>query len=139
MIEVDIASVELCKELFEVSGWDGTFFNYSRSSHYKDAEPDHPFVVGYRGSIETREVKERYPAYDMGYLMRKFPVLEEGAYVVLPEFNGYKIKWSGWETEEGFYINGNTVYFDCPEDAMVSMAIELIKQGKIEVGKANNG
>lgn len=57
------AEVELCRKLYDVSGWDDTSFKY---------------VGGSRDNIQLRPRNKRItapdvPAYDLGYLVRRLP------------------------------------------------------------------
>lgn len=98
---MDVASLELCRELYELSGWSDTdfiwetdgevdFFTHEDTAH-------HTFLVS---------------AYDLGYLLRKLqPVLhmiERTDFAVML----HNIPWR----------------LD-PENAAARLAIELFKQG----------
>lgn len=122
-MNIDVAVLSICKELSEISGWGDTYWNYSRSSHYKDTEPEHPFVLGHRGSVETQELKERYPAYDLGYLLRKLPERTENIRdtVLLGRATDNKV-WS-------IVYQDLCCIADTPENAAAELAIKLFKQG----------
>lgn len=102
------ASLENCKELYEVSGW--LVPNMENHSQAKD----HRVV----------------PAYDLGYLLRKLPQeatsKKRGGYHYLYLHHG-KQDWYAYygeiDTTE-FMASGDT-----PEDAACKLAIELFKQG----------
>lgn len=103
----EVASLDLCKELYELSGWEDTHFYYG----------GHPTAV-YTSSSNLAE----YPAYSLGYLLRKLPscpMLKK-----LP-----KDVVGDWVIGVG--IDGR--YFeklgDTPENVCAELAIELFKQG----------
>lgn len=109
-----VASIELCRELYELSGWDDPHFAYE------------DFETLMTDWVDTDDV---VPAYDLGYLLRKLPwnvVLEN------------TIDGSHWEIQ---YCNGeNTGYGSdgvmltstTPEDAAAKLAIELFKAGVLK-------
>lgn len=55
--------------LYKMTGWTGTFFNYWKSN----VGSNNQWVLSWYGNVETREVKERIPAYDFMYLLEKAP------------------------------------------------------------------
>lgn len=55
--------------LYNLTGWVGTFFNYWKSNIGSRDQ----WVLSWYGNIETREVKTRIPAYDLGFLLEKLP------------------------------------------------------------------
>ena len=64
---MNTASLELCKELFELSGWDGTAYEHEllNGKHYTRTLPVKEM---------THFDQNTYiPAYDLGYLLRKLP------------------------------------------------------------------
>jgi len=66
-----VASLELCKELYELSGWDDIEFQWSSidGKHWEAA-----VSVLFAGATEV--------AYDLGYLLRKLPpvIQEDGIF-----------------------------------------------------------
>lgn len=98
----DIASFELCKELYELSGWEsGQWVNVNTGT----------------------KLDGRYPAYDLGYLLRKLPTTE--IYHGRNKTGDYKAEWR-------FYGGDSKVirfWAATPEDAACKLAIELFKQG----------
>lgn len=104
----EVASLELCKELYELSGWiDPSQNGYS---HVPGA-----------------------PYYSLGYLLRKLAVVQ--MITLRYVHSGYRLsldspewydKWICFlpDTRQGDYIVADT-----PEDAVCKLAIELWKQG----------
>lgn len=105
----DVASLELCKELYELSG--RTWHEEIIYSWHKD---DGDYV------IEDFWTGSTCPAYDLGYLLRKMPPH------YLFTFSQYDdgSKWS-LMSKESFIA-------DTPEDAACLLAIELFKQGVLK-------
>ena len=60
---------EISLGLYNLTAWEGTFFNYWKSHIGSNDQ----WVLSWYGNVETREVKERIPAYDLVYLLDKLP------------------------------------------------------------------
>jgi hypothetical protein len=112
-----VANLELCKELFEVSGWDYTTFWW-----FND-QPENRILLASELQNDNGTFKRRIsPAYDLGYLLRKLP----GNCDLTRLSNGL------WKIAH----NARFASADTPEDAAAKLAIELFKQGvltKLEV------
>jgi hypothetical protein len=106
-----VANIDVCKALYEVSGW-------------KDTSKVYNFSVPGKSSISTfpHSKTSWCPAYDLGYLLRKLPQSsDKGGLLFLNATNSDK--WScGFKG--GYYRQGDT-----PEEATAKLAIELFKQG----------
>lgn len=103
---MNVASLSLCKALYEVSTWRGSEFWWYRVGNewYSDA---------YKGE---------FPAYDLGCLLRKLPGFSmNGGKVGVKILDRSSQPFSIWY--KGF--NGSA---DTPEDAACKLAIELFKQ-----------
>lgn len=115
----DVASLELCRELYELSG--KTWHEEIIYSWHKD---DGNYVIEdfWTGSI--------CPAYDAGYLLRKLKDLEG-----LTVYRCHHINhlWN-WEAQCDYPDNDNVCfeYANTPEDALCQLAIELFKQGVLK-------
>lgn len=136
---MNVASLELCKELYELSGWAQTYFIWM------DLQDQEPFVSdGKTGGIRKADGTpgtyqdafdggtDWLPAYDLGYLMRKLQTeLEAGKddYTPKDEFLLdclYDI-WTcrtTWNKYKNYSAEADT-----PEDCAAKLAIELFKQG----------
>jgi len=109
-----VASLELCKELYALSGWRNTDQVYAKNafgsvSLYVDnhAELGHDLAL-------------MAPAYDLGYLLRKLePWCNE--LVFSRQLTGEK--WCASDIDADI-----DVYADTPEDATATLCIELINQ-----------
>lgn len=126
---MNVASLPLCKELYELSAWKGEDDYIGWVKGFKGQpyihEP-HTDDMGYKQSDWLA------PAYDLGYLMRKLPAS-------ILEADSEQYIWMFIEKDDDGYgggyqdINGQThkLYYaaDTPEDAACLLAIELFKQG----------
>ena len=112
---MNVASFELCQELYELSGWltgiDGNCF---------------VSLPGERKGFEVRPLTDTgndhiqiCPAYDLGYLLRRLPVGN-----VLTSLEGE------WIASSSPKITTAAT----PEDAAAKLAIELFKQGILPPG-----
>lgn len=111
---MNVASFELCKELYGLSGWE------PNEQHSTKKQGD--------GYVTTTR-------YDLGYLLRKLPKELparsdlKGLSVMTPS-----ICWSEFDKQwEACYSdaqdNDGLSYADTPEDAAAILCIELFKQG----------
>jgi hypothetical protein len=129
---MNVASLELCEELYELSGWVDTLFDKNEDTYriWSYSRADYEMHVGLRdGNEKLSDYQEAYPAYDLGYLLRKLP---EGTQ--LRRNRAKPLKRSNWHGEwtVGIYgVNHRGVYgaAGTPEDAACKLAIELFKQG----------
>lgn len=111
---MNVASLELCKELYELSGLSDT------DKWYMETNNGGEHVVGYRHS---RPRNKTFPAYDLGFLFQqlKEPVSEIR---FVPQMNG---KWLLLYTVSG-ETEDYELFADTPEDAACKLACELFKQ-----------
>lgn len=120
----DVASLDLCKELYELSGWG-------------DDEIIH---FGYRedGTVAHFRVwPAMCPAYDLGYLVKKLPsplVVHEPPQCFV-ELKRYGEPWVAMYRQENTMQPVAALRFDSltPEDAAAKLCIELFKQGILRV------
>jgi hypothetical protein len=122
---MNTASRELCQELYELSGWGSItevppLLKWSQLSSGAWLEVDR----------DTPHDGTSFPAYDLGYLLRKLPKL-----IALPDngtggflFIDIKKYKSGIRWRAGYH-DQMLVNADTPEDAVCSLAIELFKRG----------
>lgn len=100
---MNTASLELCRELYELSGW-------GEDGNQPDAWHD----------IST-------PAYDLGYLLRKLP----GRTSIIKLIDNYIAIHD--EPSQIFNADfGYKFVADTPEDAAAGLAIELLKTGVLQ-------
>jgi hypothetical protein len=111
---MNIASLELSKQLYELSGWADTSHEYYHSEY-----PNRMDVAGVREC--DADVLSICPAYDLGYLLRKLP----GVQLNRQSDEEANYGNTAWACESGNYAK----IADTPEDAAAKLAIELFKQG----------
>lgn len=149
---MSVASLELCRELHELSGWDGTLAVYEQTAGIPIGEPyiAYPELEKRWGLWGTQEFKVQTPAYDAGYLLRKLPhfvpsKVYEGKHADLWLRKDYAMdtgedKYLAWyfvngiqDVESDFGESGDT-----PEDALCKLAIELFKSNVLVKGLKMN-
>lgn len=107
---MNVASLDLCRELYELSGWKDISYVY--------------WSNGARGLVDSQrlvfEKLDNTPAYDLGYLLRK---LQEND-------NNCLVGWIAGNWESSFYNDKHhkREVADTPEDAAASLAVSLFKQ-----------
>lgn len=114
---MNVASLELCKELYELSGWKDCEFQYS-GWNGDDWRLEHGQPTMLDTAADSRYGKQTsYPAYDLGYLVRKLP-----ARTLIDRFSDAYL--AALAVPEFYEARADT-----PEDAAAKLAIELFKQG----------
>lgn len=129
---MEVASLELCKELFELSGWVETYFKYRPVSVVKGIAGDY--------QLGRSQAPDAIPAYDLGYLLRKLPV-EKFYKLMIDNSSSWSLKTNEINRIYWFRAaNGErlTDNYDTPEDAACKLAIELLKQGILSGVKGDN-
>lgn len=111
---MNVASKQLCQELYELSGWNCVrdwYFAYHKAA----GEVEYDLKLN---ADESKAGRDDFPAYDVGYLLRKLQT-------VLHHIEGtdYAVKLH------------NIVWDMQPEDAACRLAIELFKQGILKPSK----
>jgi len=121
---VNTASLALCKELYELSGWIEVTY-------------EHELVNGesYTTTLPVKEMEHGdrntyIPAYDLGFLLEKLPQNSWVGYVDTSGQRGYALaKTYAWN-EKGTDIDRIVqCSADIPEDAACKLAIELFARG----------
>jgi hypothetical protein len=89
---MNVASLNLCRELWELSGWDKTqnVWAIATGEENKDVLPWLRIGIGSSGAWEELS------AYDLGYLLRRLP-----AFINSKGGRGYKIKLTTNVTSDG--------------------------------------
>lgn len=133
---MNVASLELCKELYELSGWETNETEYWTTS-----------IENYVSLPTNRIGSKICPAYDLGYLLRKLPpairVRADWLYLyIMPGhseggvwLSGYRRMWPiklspfiDYSKSKEYLLN-RIEPSDTPEDAACKLAIELFKVG----------
>lgn len=116
---MNVASLELSKKLYELSGWDFGE-NKTTSMHYieqpfNENVPD--LIIGHviDGGV--------HPAYDCGYLLRK---LHEHLDELIPQAQG---RWAARGDFDSLGVDHKYFYNNTPEDALCLLAIKLFEEG----------
>lgn len=106
---MNVASLELCTELYKLSGW-GCYYENT-------ADPD--YDLDWYGANKTYEC----PKYPLGYLLRKLPLVTlQHVALDSDDLN----RWNCITEQFGVLRNH---YAETPEDAACKLAIELVKKG----------
>lgn len=122
---MNVASQTLCNELYELSGWNEV--NHYYVQHDDEYDLEYSTNMPIDGGI--------YPAYDIGYLLRKLPNTYYGYYLDLSTTAD-----ETWVAE--YFTNDFTPERPMseyraegftPEDAAAKLAIQLIRAGLVEV------
>lgn len=128
-----VASLDLCKELYKLSGWLGN--SGVKVGIYNPGDEYDWWFDKYANPVA--------PKYDLGYLLRKLPgnyllawhdfadiAMEDGSIVV--QGRAYALVTWGDDLDvwESFY--DNTSQASTPEDAACKSTIELFNQGKLK-------
>jgi len=131
---INVASLENCKKLYELSGWHDTFNFWEQTDEIPLGKPYlvQPKLMERYGLWGTQEVKISTPAYEAGYLLRK---VRKGSVSVISLKDTYSAKqiWGATSVvaEAWFYATADT-----PEDALCLLAIKLFEEGTL-TGQTN--
>lgn len=126
---MNVASLENCKELYELSGWDET------DKTWNSFHGDPPEVVFTNRSIGTI----LHPAYNLGYLLRKLPrsIANGGISFLDLEASLFLQPGGGITWQAGYRVGVAQAQVlataNTPEDAAAKLCIELIKEGVIKI------
>ena len=110
---MNVASLELCKELYGLSGWQDTELDHNLLT--KDVNPDaNPDYI-------------RQPLYDLSYLLRRLETIDDGFRYAIFTQNDWKLAWHANRTSATNVMQQTEA--NTPENAVCKLAIELFKQG----------
>lgn len=119
---MNVASKELCQELYELSGWKTPEYGYDGDR----AINIDVYVLKKRGLFDG------FPAYDLGYLLRKLPPnlsdkdeLRRSLCLYRANDQRWIAKYGGTRMYKDAVIGGSEI---SPENATTKLAIELFKQ-----------
>lgn len=120
---MNVASLELCKELYELSGW-------NNASYIHECLPNKSYVT----TLSTHNMEHYkdnwyYPAYDLGFLIRKLPPEIKRHELVMHRYSNsydfcYEHDTRDYGVEQLAYATA-----DAPEDALCNLAIKLFEEG----------
>ena len=133
---MNVATLELCKELYGLSGWDDTPLHWSdhefgHTGGVHGHSEEYELITGWVEDIETGEEVELLPAYTLGYLLRNLPksIERDGRHYAL--HLQHDLSRTLWRITYGGTgkLRQNMSTGRAPEDAAAKIAIELFKQG----------
>jgi hypothetical protein len=125
MQRVDVASVDLCRELWELSGWgtEATAFHWYK----QHGEADYTLVSS--DEAEFYQSDSYFPAYTLGFMLRK---LQLPYVTVLVGTLGRRSKLysASYIPDQLGEYDPATMYrkADTPENALCQLAIQLFRQ-----------
>lgn len=124
---MNVASLELCKKLYELSGWDdpetlGAIKSSETTGVVSTLPPGKNFYYG-----------NRIPAYSLGYLLRKLPqsLSADADHITGDWMLKLDHPSHGWNAYYYGDLQGGVA--DTPEDAACKLLVELIKTGIIRL------
>lgn len=115
---MNVARLKLCKQLYELSGWKETdFFWQLAENEYLYEEANLGYVL-VNPVLEEPLQSNAYPAYDLGYLLRKFAGR-----------GGIELRYGDRECAASSPLCCWGITADTPENVVCALAIELLKHG----------
>lgn len=113
---MNVASLENCKRLYELSEWDNSEWVWA-----VNIATGKPVSFHHSKVPTTYPYEQTYHAYDLGYLIRKFRMVD---LQFNPElyFDKWHIRYGDQKTE--IRLTGDT-----PEDVACLLAIKLFEEG----------
>lgn len=132
---MNVADLDLCRELYELSGWvsPDLYYQYvggkssiELAAHGYEKEK---WVTG----VYDSDVILSLPAYDLGFLIRKLPALyfEEGEVYQLTLLKGSAVKYQAYSLRKKKLVDrfAQVGEEDELENLTAKLAIELFKAG----------
>lgn len=141
-----IIDASICEVIYKQTNWTGTFFNFWRSQVGSAGQ----WVLTWYGNVETRELKERIPAYDISYVINKLPTtltLDDEIFsleiIYNQEDNEWTVQYVNLVTGnvasrllENEDVIGYCSMSEKLESALGDFVLLLVKEGKISSGAA---
>lgn len=118
---MNVASLELCKQLYELSGWENAQFDWIEIPTWNHKFPKPPDQVVYNHICDTEHQKFICPAYDLGYLRE----------TILYALSSGPYKEGEYEVLVARLASALVI----GEDRTAKLAIELHKQGILPKSK----
>ena len=119
---MNVASLSLCKDLYQRSGWKGTDYFY-QFIEYSDLSTGYYLI---NPVLETPLHANAYPAYDLGFLLRRLPrqAWQKDFYLLVSDS-----EWvAGYDSKHPTGLP-RSAFADTPEDAACKLCVELFKKG----------
>lgn len=120
---MNVASLELCKELYDLSRW-GLERNSGFEGKYWVGTEQEGFNLRLMKGVPA--YSSTYPAYDLGYLLRKLP---QGCCGLFQSKHTWVASYTDLLGKHPLRKPIQSKQADTPEDAACKLAIELFKQG----------
>jgi hypothetical protein len=123
---MNVASLDLCRELYDLSGWNET------DKWYGTWYGDEDWAVG----VYDPNVPDCYPAYDLGDLLRRLPATTS----ITRALSDYTARTKTFDETVSVPRTHTAlparwmVRGDTPENAAAKLAVELFKQGILAKG-----
>lgn len=140
-----VASLELCRELYELTGWgDNGYWREDILWWYENSLPGQKPDWRVQGLSEAAKIGViRFPAYDLGYLLRKLPRSlpnhHTSAYLIVKCEEPEGSEKQSWSCSYGLIDDAKHYnYASTPEDAVCKLAIELFRQGILKKELTND-
>jgi hypothetical protein len=125
---MNVTSLELSKELYEISGWDGVDYSYCRNV----GQEWEPWSSTEQSDYSYPGFETGPPAYDLGYLLRKLPADLPYEIETTTHFAALTIETDvdHWYASYSILDHDlHTARAKTPEDAAAKLCITLFKQG----------
>ena len=128
---MNVASKQLSQELYELSGWNCVrdwYFAYHKAA----GEVEYDLKLN---ADESKAGRDDFPAYDVGYLLRKLPGYSHVSHIDEEHSrDGDTFYKASYQSHiRGQMIDGRGQ--ESPEDAVAWLCIELFKQGILKPSK----
>lgn len=142
---METAGQDLCEELYQLSGWQDSGYAHCLAdgdyAYVSEGDWTHEkFPAFHKGGRNTMGMESQFPAYPLGYLLRKLPPdleLDDTKYKLTLDCKSAQVWRASYcqaiEHRKGRNLVQNWKYLaaegNTPEDAACYLAIELFKQG----------
>lgn len=132
---MNTASLELCKELYVLSGWGELGDVPPPDKWYSFGKTNDNAGITDRTSIgRDTHYLNSVPAYDLGFLLRKLPAIlnmPDGPHQ-LHLVKDWFVEYQTYDLKKRHSVGIYKFMADTPEDAACKLAIELFKQGVLQ-------
>lgn len=135
---MNVASLELCKELYELSGWKDTYTIWAEKIRTSKKGTNYTYTEWNIRHSKPHKPTKTVPAYEIGRIIRGLPKTMVSLDGMDEITIGYNHKSSYFYAGYGKGISFSFYYeADTPEDAACKLAIELFKQGILSQEEEN--
>ena len=137
---MNVVKLELSKKLYELSEWSDTSNTWMKHS-LSDKAKCYAIPTAETGiQVLNGELEYKYPAYDLGYLLRKLPKEYRTHRSGKKTITSREIQLEQWGNQWMIGLgDGDKEYLeakaDTPEDALCLLAITLFESGILTKGE----